>query len=95
MAAAKTRENRKIPEVGTPYGSALLLVTIDFQVLGWRGDVERLVPALSLEVPSKLPNGRVGSAIRLLIEGFERGQSPRRPFWMFPPRPVNRRSGSA
>lgn len=50
------------------------MVSRDFQVLGHRGDVQTLVPSLPLAVSKcKLPAGRTGSAIRLLIDGVERG----------------------
>ena len=51
------------------------MVSRDFQVLGHRGDVQTLVPSLPLAVAKcKLPAGRTGSSIRLLIDGVERGQ---------------------
>ena len=75
MAATKTRQNRKPSGDATGSASALLLVSRDFQVLDWRGNVLNLVPQLSAgALPAKLPTGRTGSAIRLLIDGLDRGQ---------------------
>ena len=57
------------------HASALLLVTRDFQVLGWRGDAGSLLP-LDQEAtpPAKLPGGPAGTTIRLLIDGVEQGR---------------------
>jgi two-component system CheB/CheR fusion protein len=75
VSATKTRQNPKSGSDATGSSSGLLLVSRDFQVLDWRGNVLNLLPQLSAgALPAKLPNGRAGSAIRLLIDGLDRGQ---------------------
>jgi PAS domain-containing protein len=78
VPATKPKENRRLDDAANDRSpSLLLLLSGTFDVLGYCGHVKGLLPSLSsLSTGGKLPNGRIGSAIRRLVDGVHRGQMP-------------------